>query len=280
MQMLEGADGVKLAADVWGQPGNPPVLLLHGGGQTRHAWKTTGADLAMSDLYVIALDLRGHGDSDWASDGNYSLAAMVSDLEAVVRTLPTRPAIVGASVGGSVALLGAGRDDPLCSALILVDVVPRIERDGAMRIVSFMNGSPAGFDSLEEAADAIAGYLPHRRRPSDLSGLEKNLRREHDGRYRWHWDPRFLEDPQRRLRERASLFDAARHVRVPTLLVRGQMSDVVSIDGVREFLAIVPHAEFVDVEGAGHMVAGDDNNVFASAITDFLSRKLARPARS
>lgn len=266
---LLGHRGIQLAADTWGHAGDHPVLLLHGGGQTRHAWRRAGERLASSGFHAIALDLRGHGDSAWAPDGDYSLDAMVADVAAVVATLEARPALVGASLGGTVGLVAAGRDDPLCSTLVLVDIVPRVEREGAERIVSFMQGYPDGFESLEDAADAIGRYLPHRPRPRDLSGLAKNLRHGHDGRYRWHWDPRFLADSDRRV-PRDRLLEAARRLQVPTLLVRGQMSDVVSMAGVNEFLTLAPHTEFVDVSNTGHMVAGDDNDAFIGAVTDFL----------
>ena len=132
-----------------------------------------------------------------------------------------------------------------------------------------------GFASLEEAGDAIAAYLPHRRRPRDLGGLAKNLRQGADGRWRWHWDPRFVRrdrgDPSFAL---ARLEAAARRLTVPTLIVRGRMSDVLSDDGVREMRALCPHAAYVDVAGASHMVAGDDNDAFTTAVIDFLAEAL------
>jgi pimeloyl-ACP methyl ester carboxylesterase len=148
-----------------------------------------------------------------------------------------------------------------------------MEQEGVMRVISFMHSGLDGFASLDEAADAIAAYLPHRPRPRDASGLAKNLRQGPDGRWRWHWDPRFVR------RERgdpsfahARLTAAARALTIPTLIVRGRMSDVLSEDGVRELLALVPHAEYADVAGAAHMVAGDDNDAFTAAIDGFLSR--------
>ena len=152
-----------------------------------------------------------------------------------------------------------------------------MEPTGVVRIMDFMTARPEGFASLEEAADAIASYLPHRKGPRDLRGLEKNLRRRDDGRYRWHWDPRFMQsDGVRRLPDLSELDRAARAVRIPTLLVRGRMSDLLSEDGAQHFLELVPHARFVDVSGAGHMVAGDRNDVFTQAVIDFL-RDQPRP---
>jgi non-heme chloroperoxidase len=139
-----------------------------------------------------------------------------------------------------------------------------------------MRSQPDGFSSLEEAADAVAAFLPHRPRPSDVSGLARNLRLEPDGRYRWHWDPAFMD--ANRLGEdveRPERFErAAAAVTAPMLLVRGGISEIVSEDGVRAFLRVAPSAEYVDVPGAGHMVAGDRNDIFTAAVVEFLSRRL------
>jgi non-heme chloroperoxidase len=278
---LAGRGGLALAADAWGEPEAPPVVLLHGGGQTRHAWGDTAAALAREGWYALALDLRGHGESAWDPDGDYQADAFVADVLAVVESLGRKPALVGASLGGISALLAEGEaPTSICSALVLVDIAPRIERDGALRIIDFMLGRPEGFASLEEAAAAVAGYLPHRRRPRDLAGLQKNLRLGDDGRWRWHWDPAFLrgesrarpgQDPERLRR-------AARALRVPTLLVRGRLSDLLSEEGAREFLALAPRARFVDVSEAGHMVAGDRNDLFTDAVVSFLRSHLPAAA--
>jgi non-heme chloroperoxidase len=135
-----------------------------------------------------------------------------------------------------------------------------------------MHARPEGFDSLQEAADAVAAFLPDRPRPIDLSGLAKNLRRGPDGRLRWHWDPRWLEAGNGHTDAIADLAEAARRIAVPTLVIRGRSSDVVSSEGLREFRSLVPHAEYDDVEGAGHMVAGDRNDAFTDAVVSFLLR--------
>jgi non-heme chloroperoxidase len=270
---LPASRGVTLAADAWGDPSAPPVLLLHGGGQTRHAWGGTAEALAREGWYAVSVDLRGHGESDWAPEGDYSVEGFVADVHACAATFATRPVLVGASLGGIAALLAEGEADaPLSSALVLVDIAVRIEPAGAQRIIAFMQARPEGFASLQEAADAVASYLPHRRRPSDLSGLERNLRRGDDGRLRWHWDPAFLRPGQgpRPGQDPARLERAARRLRVPTLLVRGRLSDLLSEEGARHFLEIAPSTRFVDVSGAGHMVAGDRNDLFCDAVVEFL----------
>jgi pimeloyl-ACP methyl ester carboxylesterase len=272
---FETPSGLKLAASVGGPESGLPVLLLHGGGQTRHAWRHAAADLVACGRRVISLDLRGHGDSQWAADGDYSFDALVADLRAVLATLEQPPALVGASLGGLTSLLVAGEDPPVpLRALVLVDVVPRLEREGVMQIVGFMLAHADGFESLEQAADAVAAYLPHRPRPGTTEGLRKNLREGSDGRLRWHWDPKLLLGPMPPDPEPAipRFETACTKVRVPTLLVRGARSEMVSEAGVRDFLARIPGAEFVDVREAGHMVAGDDNDAFNAAVEGFLAR--------
>jgi pimeloyl-ACP methyl ester carboxylesterase len=271
---LAGADGLVLRADARGDPDAPPVLFLHGGGQTRHAWGGTAAALARDGRLAITLDLRGHGESDWATgDAPYRLERFAADLRAVIDQLGRAPALVGASLGGLTSLLAVGESDsPLATAAVLVDIAPRIEPEGAQRITSFMIGRPDGYESLDEVADAIAAYTNHRSRPRDLESLKKNLR-EVNGRYHWHWDPRFMgADGPAEIVDRERLFAAARRLTLPSLLVRGRESDILSDHGVREFLSYLPDAEYVDVGGAGHMVAGDRNDAFTEAVRSFLAR--------
>lgn len=278
---LRGAGGLTLAADIGGDPCHPGVLLMHGGGQTRQSWGTAQRELIAAGYHVASLDMRGHGDSDHAPDHDYRFGRFVADLREVLTQLPPRPALVGASLGGLTGLLTLGESEDaaqLASALVLVDVVPRVEREGTERISRFMTGNPDGFASLDEAADAVAAYLPHRPRPKNTDGLRRNLRQRENGRWYWHWDPEFatgeLRPETHRLAER--MCEAARRVPVPTLLVRGKLSDVVSEQAADEFLALLPSAEFYAVPGAGHMVAGDDNDAFNGAVIDFLQRHLPR----
>src|SRR5262249_36765612 len=151
---------------------------------------------------------------------------------------------------------------------------PRIEMEGTREISAFMNSARDGFASLEEAADAVAAYLPHRQRPKNTDGLSRNLRLR-NGRYYWHWDPAFLRlsaKAEERMKSPNMFEEAAVQVTIPTLLIRGGQSRVVSEAGVREFLALVPHADFVNIDDAHHMVAGDANDAFNSAVFEFLDR--------
>jgi pimeloyl-ACP methyl ester carboxylesterase len=284
--VLSGADGLRLVADVGGPADGPTVVLLHGGGQTRHSWAGTWSHLADHGWRALSLDLRGHGDSAWAPDGDYTIEGFSRDVVAVSSELPMPPVLVGASLGGISSLLAVGEAEDQTSvarALVLVDIAHRMEADGRDRIGAFMTGHLDGFATLDEAADAIAAYNPNRPRPKDLSGLAKNLR-ERDGRWHWHWDPRFVtgrfgfdDETRASMLRPQRLADAARNLQIPTLLVRGRKSDLLSEEGAREFLDLVPHAEYADVSGAGHMVAGDRNEVFNEAILDFLDRHRPDP---
>jgi pimeloyl-ACP methyl ester carboxylesterase len=271
------SNGITLAADVGGDPSRSTVILSHGGGQTRHSWGGAMRRLLEVGYHVINLDSRGHGESDWAPDGDYSIEAMALDLRAVMATLSSKPGLVGASMGGITSLFVAGNaPEPIASALVLVDVVPRVDERGATKIGNFMRTNPQGFASLEEAADAVAAYNPHRPRPKDVSGLMKNLRRREDGRLHWHWDPKFVTHPRRMEPPQMAemLLGAAEKVSIPTLLVRGMQSDIVSEQGVDEFRRRMPGLEVFGVANAGHMVAGDKNDAFNDGVILFLQRHL------
>lgn len=277
---FETADGLTLVGDAYGDPAAAPVLLMHGGGQTRHAWGGTARALAARGWYAVAVDLRGHGESGWSPDGAYGLDVFARDLVSIARAFPQPPVLVGASLSGLAGLLAQGEAEAqVFAALVLVDVTPRLDPGGTRHILDFMRARlHDGFATLEEAADAIAAYNPHRPRPTDLRGLEKNLRRGADGRYRWHWDPAFMtgKQPPDVHARFDRLFACARALRLPTLLVRGRMSDLVTPEAAEEFLQLVPHARFADVSGAGHMVAGDRNDAFTDAVIDFLAETRSR----
>ena len=278
MHTWRGGQGLQIAGDSWGPSNGPLVILQHGGGQTRHAWKGAGERLAAAGYRAVAFDARGHGDSDWSPDGRYDQDSMVEDLVGVVSSLGThlgdrRPALVGASMGGGTSLVAVGEDRVDATALVLVDVAPRIDQAGAQRILKFMAQNPDGFDSLEDVARAISAYQPQRKRPRTLDGLAKNVRRGQNGRYYWHWDPKFRSSARHDLASREARLEAcARELELPTLLVRGGMSDVLTEDGAQAFKRLCPECEYVSVPDAAHMVAGDRNDIFVGAVLAFLSR--------
>ncbi len=272
---LNGASGLKLAADVAGDPDGQPVVMLHGGGQTRHSWGELTRTLAGNGYHAMTVDMRGHGESDWCPEGDYSLDRFVEDVHGILSGLKQPPVLVGASLGGICSMVAAGESDNLpIHGLVLVDIVPRMEQEGVQRIRQFMTAHIGGFDSYEEVVEAVNAYMPHRKaKPRSPEGLRKNLRIGPDERLYWHWDPAFINGDRTpsTVRNVERLRDAARGITVPTLLVRGKMSDVVSEEGVKDFLELIPGARAVDVSGAGHMVSGDQNDVFNDAILSFLA---------
>ncbi|MET7767664.1 alpha/beta hydrolase [Nocardia sp. NPDC005366] len=272
---LRGSGGIELAGDHFGPVDGRLVVFLHGGGQTRHSWKLTGAKLAAAGMRVVTLDARGHGDSEWAKDRDYRRQTMVADLIEVLGQLgatPENPAVVvGASMGGITGLLStAAPGGAAIGALVLVDIVTRPETEGVERVLDFLSKHRDGFDTVAEAADAVAEYMPHRPRPKNTDGLMRNLR-ERDGRWYWHWDPGMLSD---RVEDASLMTDvmesAARKLTIPVLLVRGMRSDVVSAEGAAVFKELVPHTQIAEIGGAAHTAAGDDNDAFTEAVTAFV----------
>jgi pimeloyl-ACP methyl ester carboxylesterase len=280
-----GFEGNKIAADQWSGKGSYPILLAPGGGQTRHAWGGCARRLAGLGFHVTSIDQRGHGDSEWPQSGDYSYSAFARDLVCVANKLKAdtgqAPVAIGASLGGIAALCAQGREPQALSGLVLVDITPSVEIAGVEKVLSFMAANvEEGFASLEEAANTIAEYLPHRKRPKNLEGLAKNLRRGEDGAYRWHWDPRFLDNRQSGKHHRdilqAEMITAAKSLTISTLLVRGKSSELVSEENAREFMELVPHADFADVSDASHMVAGDKNDRFTEAVEAFVEQNFSK----
>jgi pimeloyl-ACP methyl ester carboxylesterase len=271
MHRVRATDGIGLALEAFGDADAPAVIFAHGFGQTRRAWSGTASAVAASGWHAMSYDARGHGDSEWLDDRDYSVDQLIDDLRMIAAQAPSPPVIVGASMGGLVGIAMAGSEAAHCRALVLVDVTPRWEPAGVARILDFMRAHPQGFASLAEASDVIADYLPHRGERKSPERLRKLLIESADGRLRWHWDPRMLKPiAEDGARHQTDLLDAARRIRVPTLLISGAASDVVSDETIAEFLELVPHASHVKVPRATHMVAGDENNVFTRHVQDFL----------
>ncbi|SEH19304.1 Pimeloyl-ACP methyl ester carboxylesterase [Sphingopyxis sp. YR583] len=273
-------DGVRLVADCGGDADAPAVILLHGGGQTRHSWSRAVDRLLAEGFHVVNFDARGHGESDWSPEGAYSLDDRAADLAAVAGTLGAPFILVGASLGGATSIVAVDRGlRP--AGLVLVDIVPEPEAKGVDRIVGFMRGNPDGFATVEDAVSAVAAYNPARERPADSRGLMKNLREGTDGRFRWHWDPRIVDAPPEahHLVVREAAERLATLPDVPVLLVRGLASDVVGDAGVAAFRRQVSRLELLDVAGAGHMVAGDRNDAFNDGVVGFARRILSTAYR-
>lgn len=269
----------------FGHGSHPPVLMLHGGGQTRHAWEKSARAVAAAGFFAITLDLKGHGDSYWDPREEYACTDIGLDVDQVlIRSglLSRKPILIGASLGGLSSL--CARESAKFGGLILVDISPKMEVAGVRRVLAFMKfGTEVGYASLEEAAGAVQVYTNRPTSTSNsLDGLKKNLRfDEQRNRYYSHFDPKCFsiynlpDDVQVALyeeMERQVIAHAARLCDpkpVPVLLVRGQLTDIVGDDGVAALQAAVPQSTLVNVRGAGHMVAGDQNDAFTQAVLDF-----------
>ncbi|WP_261937257.1 MULTISPECIES: alpha/beta fold hydrolase [Sphingomonas] len=267
-------DGLTLVGDVGGPIDAPTIMLLHGGGQTRHSWSGAMRRMIGEGYHVINFDARGHGDSSWSEEGDYSLAARGADLQAAIGD--RRPvALVGASMGGMTSFYAVGMGQaPQATALVLVDIVLRPAPAGVDKIQRFMQAHAGGFASVDDALAAVIAYNPQRKAQRDASGIMKNLRLHDDGRLYWHWDPRMLAarpsaEPPTWTEE---LLAVSGRVSIPTLLVRGGKSDIVDDEGVAELVRLVPQTEIYCVPEAGHMVAGDSNDTFSDGVLDFLRR--------
>lgn len=266
-------DGLDMVADAYGDPAAPPVCFFHGGGQSRRSWTGSARRVAQAGYYGLTFDLRGHGDSGWATDGDYLLDAYGRDVEAIVRAMDRPIVLVGASRGGQSALVGGSRHADLVRLIMLADVAPYMVDTGVEDIRGFFRASDTGFASIEEAADALHVHLGQPRLP-DVSGLAKSMREE-DGRLFWHWDPRttaseFLHPPS----EGESLIAAARRAKSPLVLVKAELSEIVSDESVRQFRALASQLVVEIAHGVGHMFTGDHNDAFADRLLHHLAHHL------
>jgi len=266
------SDGLTIAIEQFGPRDGAPLVFAHGFGQSRLAWTRAAQQLAESGFRCLTMDGRGHGDSDWQGEQRYDLDQFVDDATAVAGSLPRKPIWIGASMGGLIGLLAESEStDGLFEALVLVDVTPRWEEAGVGRMLEFMRAHPNGFANVSEASAAVAEYLPHRAQRTDDGRLRKMLVPMANGRLRWHWDPRLLEqvaDNGSRYFER--LAAAAKRLSLPVLLVSGGRSDIVSDQTIAEFQRLVPHAQHERIERATHMVVGDANDVFVETISRYV----------
>ncbi|WP_193314612.1 alpha/beta fold hydrolase [Georgenia ruanii] len=264
--------GPVLAVECMGSPAGRPVLLLPGGGQAKHSWADAAAVLAEAGYWAWSLDLRGHGDSEWAVDGNYTFEAHARDIASVVDQLPRPPVLVGASLGGLVSLLVAGEFRTSVAALVMVDAVPEVPAEAVSRIQQFMHEGRDGFATLDEVAHSVQSYRPDRSGSRDLERLRRNLRQREDGRWVWHWDPEYIAvDRTQTSSDIERFYRAAARLTVPSLLLRGETSDVVEVDAARALLDAAPAMEYAEIAGVGHVVTAGNNGQYAPRLLDFLA---------
>lgn len=270
---LVSHDGLRLAGEVHGGAQGQSILLLHGGGQSRSAWRGAARRLAAAGYRACAFDLRGHGDSDWSPDAAYGLDAFVMDLVAAIEAMGSPAILVGASFGGHVAVLTAARRPDLCRALLLADVTPWIDEAAGDHFRGTLRTSADGFASVEEAAAMIARLHGDPATLADPARLRRHMRIGADGRLHWKWDMRFLNDAHLRRGGEQGLFVAeALKLSVPVLVMAAEHSNLTTQAEIDAFRNAVPGVEAVTIAGARHMLTGDVNDAYAEAIIAFIER--------
>ena len=265
-------DGLELVGEAFGDPAAPPILFFHGGGQSRSAWRGSARIVGAAGYYGITFDLRGHGDSDWAADGDYLLDAYGRDVEALLAQFERPVTLVGASRGGQAMLVGGSRHPDRVRLIMLADVAPNIRNDGIDGIRAFYAEGEAGFETLDQAASSLARNLDQQP-VADSSRLARSMRQDAAGRWHWRWDPatgnaQFLHPPS----EGAALLAAAARVTSPIVLVRAELSHLLTDEGVCKFQELTSQLQVVMAMGVGHMFTADRNDGFAAELLEWLTK--------
>lgn len=261
---------VVLRGDLWPAPeGAATAVLVPGGGQARGSWNRTARRLAAAGHGALALDVRGHGESDRAPGGDYTVGSLAVDLATVCASVDGPTVLVGASMSGLAGLLALAEHPGCADGLVMVDIAIDTRPEGVDRVRGFLAGSRSGFATLDEFAVAVADFTG--RAPAPAERMRRHARLGDDGRWYWHWDPAFIDNEPDFAAERPRLVAAAQALSVPAMLVRGVQSDVVSATEVAAMRRLVSDLTVLDVAGAGHMITGDDNDVFGGGLAAFLT---------
>lgn len=267
------ANGMRFHYLEWGSAANPPMLLLHGFAQTCHSWDFVA--LGFSDDYrVIVLDQRGHGDSDWAADGDYSPETQQNDISAVVSEIGLEDfTLMGLSMGGRNSFTYAANNPDRVRALVIVDAGPQNMQQGTQNIRNFVQQDDE-LDSVDAFVERVLKYNP-RRPPEQIRGsIMHNLKQLPNGKWTWKYDKR-LRRPGRRMgsdpETEKRLWGYLEALQCPTLLVRGGASDIIAMDTADKMHAVIPNSQLATIEGAGHLVMGDSPAGFQRAVSEFLA---------
>ena len=263
----------------WGTNGKIPMLLLHGGAQNAHMWDYVGLSFS-SDYHVIALDQRGHGDSQWNKDGDYTPNDYLLDLEEFVRLMGWEKfVIVGLSMGGRNAFSYTSKHPDSLYASVIIDVAPRIQKAGTNRIMEFMMG-PDELDSVDDFVMRVLEYNPRRDFERTKGSILNNLKQLPNGKWTWKYD-KIFRDRSRNKRIGSSwqeepLWELIDKITAPTLIVRGAQSDVITLETADEMHARINNSKLATVSRAGHQVPGDNPLEFDSVLREFLSEVLPK----
>ena len=254
----------------WGTAGKPPFVFLHGGAQTAHSWDDF-APVVRNDYHVYALDQRGHGDSDWAADGDYHRTTHCKDIAAFVSSLDIGPhLLVGLSMGGINSITYTARYPERVRALIIVDVGPEIETKGRENIQDFVSGVDE-LDTFEAFVERAHKFNPRRSLDNLRQRLSHNLKQQPNGKWTWKFDQTRRRDGAQAGLNPEELWQDVRKIQCPTLIIRGGESDILSPQAAERLHAVIPNSRLSVVTGTGHSVMGDNPDGFAQAVQEFLA---------
>ncbi|MDA0263903.1 MAG: alpha/beta hydrolase [Chloroflexi bacterium] len=266
------ANGLDVHLLEWGDPAKPALFMLHGVSQQAHSWDFVS--LALSpDYHVFAMDQRGHGDTSWAADGDYSIDAMQADIDGVIDALGLDDFnLMGHSMGGRNSFIWASNHPNTLRSLTIVDTGPVTQRRGQDRIRQFRE-LPNNLDSFEEFAERVKEYTG-RTEEQVLGALKYSIRQTPDGKWAWKWDP------ETRNRNRGSdpvwsperLWECVAAVDCPSLVVRGSRSDIFAEETLAKMGEVMTDCTTQTIDNAGHLVQGDNPVDFIAAARELLSR--------
>ena len=267
------ANSIRLRVLEWGRDNRDTVIFLHGGSLTSHTWDLACASLS-AEYRCVAIDLRGHGDSEWPADADYRLEAIAADIEGVIDVMAdTAPILVGMSLGGLAAIHVAARRNDTIRGLVLVDIGPKQSSAGVEEIQRFSE-LPHVSPSFDEFVERSMAFNPRRRPELLRRSLLNNVRQLPDGTWTWKWDKRRLDQDWRDTAEVAEtgLWAAIRQVTCPALVIRGAESNILSEPDAQALRASFSDGDLALVESAGHTVQGDNPAGFIRVLRSFLSR--------
>jgi pimeloyl-ACP methyl ester carboxylesterase len=267
------ANGLRLHYLDWGNETAAPMLLLHGFSGHAHTWDTFARAMC-ARFHVLALDQRGHGDSDWAKDGAYTVDDHAADIAAFHDRLGLGPVVlIGLSMGGRNAIRYAATRPEAVKSLVIVDIGPDIALQGAERVRRMAAEAPEEFTEIEEAVAYLRGYA----RPATPAAEEAlryrvthGLKKQPNGRYTWKYDKALRDQRRQRQLPLVDLWPAVSRITAPTLIVRGAESDVFAPETAKQMHELIPGSRLVEIPGAGHSVPADAPEAFARAVREFL----------
>jgi esterase len=265
------ADGLRLHYLDWGNETAPPMLLLHGFSGHAHTWDAFARAMC-GEFHVLALDQRGHGDSDWAKDGAYTVDDHASDVAAFHDQLMLDPVVlIGLSMGGRNAMMFTAIHPGKVDKLVIVDIGPDIDPRGAERVRRMAAEAPEELANVDAAVAYLKSYYPHASDAMLRHRVEHGLKRLPSGKYAWKYDKLLRDQRRQGSTPTVDLWSVVRRIRVSTLIMRGSESDIFTTDTAMRMHDLTPSSQFVEIQGAGHSIPADAPEAFEKAVRAFLA---------